>query len=219
MKDTNLIPSMLDKSRFNRRLHHIGEDITLIFLHIGQLIKEIACCKEFILDSFPIPVCDNIGITRSKLVKGKIYRGWKASMRRYFYGIKVHVMTTHTGVPVEFCFVAGQQGEVRGLHTIPFALPAGSQVYADSGYTDYQLEDNLIEEGIRLQVQGKSNSKRLNNLCLEFIKQTMRKRIETTFSEIKTLFPSKIHAVTLRGFLIKILLFLLAFQINKAYLI
>jgi hypothetical protein len=48
MKDTNLIPNMLDKSRFNRRLHHIGEDISLIFLRIGYLIKEIACCKEFI---------------------------------------------------------------------------------------------------------------------------------------------------------------------------
>jgi hypothetical protein len=79
------------------------------------------------------------------------------------------------------------------------------------------VEDNLVEDGIQLQVQGKSNSKRLNNLCLEFIKQTMRKRIETTFSELKGLFPSKIHAVTLRGFLIKVLLFLLAFQINKAF--
>jgi hypothetical protein len=217
IKDTNLVPNMLDKSRFNRRLHNIGEDISLIFLRIGQVIKEIACCKEFILDSFPIPVCDNIRISRSKLIKGEEWRGWKASMRRYFYGIKVHVIATHRGIPVEFCIVPGQEGEVTGLHKLPLALDVDSQVYADAGYTDYHLEDNLLDVGIHLQVQRKANSKRLNNLCLEYIKQSMRKRIETTFSEIKGLFASKIHAVTLSGFLIKVFLFLLAFQLNKAY--
>jgi hypothetical protein len=156
MKDT-LMPDMLDKSRFNRRLHNIGQDISLLFLRIGQVIKEVASCKEFIFDSFPIPVCDNIRITNSKLLIGKDYRGWKASMRRYFYGIKVHVITTHSGIPVEFCLVAGGQGEVNGLHQIPFALPVGSQIYADSGYTDYRLEDYLADEGFQLQVQRKSN--------------------------------------------------------------
>ena len=217
MKETHLMPDMLDKSRFNRRLHNLEEDISLLFLRIGHILKEIAACKEFIIDSFPIEVCDNIRIARSKLVKGKSYRGWKASMRRYFYGIRVHLMTTKTGLPVEFCLVPGHQGDVNGLHQMPFDLQKGSQVYADAGYTAYNLEDCLADEGIELQVQRKANSKRLTNLSHEYIKKTVRKRIETTFSEIKGLFLRKIHAVTMRGFLIKVLLFLLAFQINKAY--
>lgn len=218
MKQTGLMPNMLDKSRFNRRLHQIGEDVSLLFLRIGHIIKEIADCKEFILDSFPIPVCDNIRIPRSKLVKGECYRGWKASMRRYFYGIRLHLITTHSGMPVEFCLVPGQANDVNGLHQMPFNLPAGSQVYADAGYTDYAIEDELADNGIVLLTQRKSNSKRLSNFCIEYIKKTMRKPIETTFSQIKSLFASKIHAVTMRGFLIKVLLFLLAFQINVAFL-
>jgi hypothetical protein len=62
MHSTTLIPNMLDKSRYNRRLHAIGEDITSLFLEIGKLIKQVASCKDYILDSFPVPVCDNIRI-------------------------------------------------------------------------------------------------------------------------------------------------------------
>jgi uncharacterized membrane protein len=43
----------------------------------------------------------------------------------------------------------------------------------------------------------------------------MRKGIETACSSIKALFLRKIHAVTFKGFLIKLLLFLLAFTLNK----
>jgi len=42
----------------------------------------------------------------------------------------------------------------------------------------------------------------------------MRKRIETTISEIVEMTPHSIHAVTKDGFLLKILLFVLAFQVK-----
>jgi uncharacterized membrane protein len=43
----------------------------------------------------------------------------------------------------------------------------------------------------------------------------MRKGIETTFSMLKGLFLRKIHAVTFKGFLIKILMFIMAFTFNN----
>lgn len=42
----------------------------------------------------------------------------------------------------------------------------------------------------------------------------MRKRVETTISEIVEMTPHSIHAVTKDGFLLKILLFVLAFQVK-----
>jgi hypothetical protein len=216
MYATRLIPHHIDKSRFNRRLHAIGEDVSMLFLQIGQLIKEVAKCKSFILDSFPIPVCDNIRISRSKLIKGPGYRGWQASMRRYFYGIKVHLITTDQGIPVEFCIVAGGEADVKGLEQLPFALRDGSEVYADAAYTNYGVEDMLAQEGIILRSQRKSNAHRKDSLFLAYLKEQVRKRIETTISCIKGLFLRKLHAVTLKGFLIKVVLFLLAFQLDKA---
>jgi len=129
MHGLKLMPNMLDKSRFNRRLHAIGEDITCLFLEVGEQIKQLASCQNFIVDSFPIPVCDNIRISRSKLVQGEAYRGWKASMRRYFYGIKVQLITTASGIPVEFCIVPGSQADIKGLHQLPLSLQEGSELY------------------------------------------------------------------------------------------
>lgn len=219
MHSTKLIPNMLDKSRFNRRLHAIGEEITTLFLEIGTLIKQVATCKDFVLDSFPVPVCDNIRISRCKLLQSEAYRGYKASMRRYFYGIKVQLITTDCGIPVEFSIVAGSQADVKGLHQLPFSMPAGSALYADSAYTNYHLEDMLADDRIELYSQRKANAHRKDTPSLAYLKERMRKVIETSISGIKGLFLRKIHAVTFQGFLIKILLFLLAFQINKAFLI
>jgi hypothetical protein len=218
MVGSKMTTYMLDKSRFNRRLHTIGEQITLLFLEIGQLIKQVASCQTFIVDSFPIPVCDNIRISRSKLVQGNSYRGWQASMRRYFYGIKVQLITTAGGIPVEYCIVPGNQADVKGLHQLPLSLLAGSKLYADAAYTDYQIEDMLADERIQLRSQRKANAHRKDDSWLAYMKERMRKIIETSISGIKSLFLRKIHAVTLRGFLIKVLLFLLAFQLNKALL-
>ncbi|MGV8096217.1 MAG: hypothetical protein AB2L24_30555 [Mangrovibacterium sp.] len=70
---------------------------------------------------------------------------------------------------------------------------------------DYQIEDEIKQtDMIELMIQRKSNSKRADQPWIRFIKEQMRKGIETSFSEIKALFLRKIHAVTFRGFLLKL---------------
>ena len=95
-------------------------------------------------------------------------------------------------------------------------MPAESSVYADSAYTDYEIEDKtLINKLISLKVQRKSNSKRKDTEKQTQEKLKMRKRIETSISDIKKLFPKTIHAVTLNGFLIKLILFVFGLQLSK----
>ncbi|MFK8265424.1 hypothetical protein ACI76I_02835 [Capnocytophaga cynodegmi] len=43
----------------------------------------------------------------------------------------------------------------------------------------------------------------------------MRKRIEVTISDIKKMFPKKIHAVTLAGFLLKVTMYIFSNQVNS----
>jgi len=59
---------------------------------------------SYIIDFFPVVVFDKIRIMNSKLVQGKKWRGYTASMRRYFYGVKVQLLTKGSGIPVAFCF-------------------------------------------------------------------------------------------------------------------
>lgn len=216
MKMTKLVPEMLDKSRFNRRIHQLSELLFSMFYQIGNWLKSMAGAAEYVIDSFPVAVCDNIRISRCKIVKGKQWRGRQSSMRRYFYGVKVQMMVTSNGIPVEFGFVPGCEADVQALKKLPLAVAAESKIYGDSAYTDYQVEDDLREaESIELMIQRKSNSLRKDEPWIRFIKEQMRKGIETAFSEIKALFLRKIHAVTFKGFLLKLVLFILAFTLNK----
>ncbi len=216
MKSHGYIPKMLDKSRFNRRLHQIGGLLYTLFSQVGKYLSSMSCERHYILDSFPVSICDNIRILQSKLVKGSDWRGYTASMRRYFYGVKVQLLTTGSGIPVSFCFTPGKVADVRSLEQMVQGLAPESSVYADSAYTNYKIEDRLFENAaIQLKVQRKSNSKRKDTKEQVQEKLKMRKRVETTISDIKKLFPKAIHAVTLDGFLIKILLFIFALQINK----
>ncbi len=65
------------------------------------------------------------------------------------------------------------------------------------------------------RVQRKKNSKRKDEPHVHFIKQYMRKQIETTFSELKAKMLRHIHAVTKQGFLLKVALFVIAFSFEK----
>jgi len=67
-------------------------------MQIGYYFKYISCQESYILDSFPVAVCDNIRISNCKLLQGKQWRGKQSNMRRYFYGIKVQLLVTKDGI-------------------------------------------------------------------------------------------------------------------------
>src|SRR6266446_9571112 len=80
------IPHMLSKSRFSRRLHRIKEIFIILFDLLGQTWKMLNSDAIYVIDSFPIAVCDNIRIRRSKIYSDEHFRGYQASKKRYFYG-------------------------------------------------------------------------------------------------------------------------------------
>ena len=63
MVEHNYLKNLLSKSRFNRKLHNIGEPIWMLLFQVrAQTFKEVNPGQEDIIDSFPVPVCDNIRI-------------------------------------------------------------------------------------------------------------------------------------------------------------
>ncbi|MDZ8106226.1 MAG: hypothetical protein RM338_11480 [Nostoc sp. DedQUE12a] len=45
---------ILEKSRFNRRLHHVAMLMDDLFHQVGTALKEISENTEYLLDSFPV---------------------------------------------------------------------------------------------------------------------------------------------------------------------
>lgn len=217
MKQYGFIPNMLDKSRFNRRLHKIGKLLYELFEIVSSYYKDFCCEMHYIIDFFPVAVCNNMRIANCKILKDKKWRGYTASMRNYFYGVKVQLLTTKDGIPIAFHFTPGKTGDAKALGKMIDKLPVESSLYGDSVYTDYGLEDIALERKcILLKIQRKSNAKRIDTLEQKNEKLKMRKRVETAISDIKKMFPRTIHAVTLEGFLIKLTLFVFGLQLNKS---
>ena len=201
LKCPQYIPSMLGKSRFSRRLNRIGHLFVPCFNLIGQSWKEVNPADIYAIDTFPIPVCDNIRIFRAKIYQDEAYRGYTASKKRYFYGLKVHLMVTQQGEPVEFFISPGSFSDVACLDQFDFDLPPGSTVYADKIYNDYLVEDCLQEDGaIDLSPFRKANSKRPDPPWKRFLQHHYRKIVETSGSLIERLLPKHIHATNAVGF-------------------
>lgn len=57
--ESNYIPNMLSKSRFNRRLHRIADLLLTLFLRLGETWKKLNEKSVYVIDSYPIAVCDN----------------------------------------------------------------------------------------------------------------------------------------------------------------
>lgn len=212
LKQHGYCPRMLSKSRLNRRVHAIPPVVwEALFSVLAGVAKTTNESGEYLVDSFPVAVCDNLRIHRCRLYRGEKYRGWIASKRRYFYGLRVHLLVSATGQPVEFLLVEGAAHDHPVFKGFALDLPADSAIYADKAYNDYHYEDLLEEVGLKMKPLRKKNSKRPRPLWETYLIQYARKRVETAFSQLAALFPKHIHAVTSTGFELKVVGFILAF--------
>jgi hypothetical protein len=215
LAEPQYMPAMLSKSRFNRRLHRLRPLFLRLFALLGEHWKEVNADSIYIIDTFPVAACDNYRIRRCRLYQGEDYRGYIASKKKYFYGLKIHLLVTKEGQPVELFLTPGADSDVACLDLFDFDLPDGSEVYADRIYNDYLLEDVINETGtIRFVPLRKKNSKRPHPPWLHYWISRHRKQIETAGSLLERRLPKHIHAVTAVGFELKVVLFVLALSLD-----
>jgi hypothetical protein len=215
LQEQQYIPQMIGKSRLSRRLHRIKPLYLTLFQVLSEHWKARNKAAVYLLDTLPIAACDNIRIRRAKLYQGEVYRGYIASKRRYFYGLKVHLVVTPASEPVEFFLTTGSTSDIEVLDCFDFDLPSGSTIIGDKAYNDYELEDVLKEADLHLLPMRKSNSKRPLPPWTCYLQAHYRKAVETAGSLLERLLPKSIHAVTPLGFELKVMLFVLAVSIQR----
>jgi hypothetical protein len=87
--------------------------------------------------------------------------------------------------------------------------------YGDRTYNTYAMEDLLHEAAhIRLLPLRKKGSTRPLPPYLQFLQHYYRKRIEAVGSLLQRLLPKSLHAVTARGFELKVALFVIAYSVS-----
>lgn len=208
---------ILSESQFLRRIKNIPQDIWNQALKLLATQAKAYDKPEYVIDSFPYPVCHNMRILQSRIVQGPEYRGYTASKREYFYGLKVHTIMGANGVPISVEYTPGSVNDLTAFKNMNMdALDTGI-LYGDGAYNDYDLEEQLADQGLCLMAARQSNSKRPWPEQIKALITKRRKGIETCFSRIIRLFPRKIHAVTLNGLILKLTLFFMAFNSYRAY--
>ena len=120
LKDRRYMPKVLSKGQFSRRVHRIKGRFLQLFSILAEQWKALNVDTIYAIDSFPIAVCDNYRIQRCKLYRDKKYRGYIASKKRFFYGLKIHLMVTKDGHPVEFFLTEGSVNDVSVLDVFDF---------------------------------------------------------------------------------------------------
>ncbi len=203
-EEEGYIPQMLSKSRFHRRLHRVPELFLTLFHLLGEAWKDLNSQSIYVIDSYPIACCDNYRICRSRLYQGGVWRGRQASKKRFFYGLKIHIMVTEQGQPAEFFLSPGRYSDASAYRLYEFDLPQQVWITADKAYTDYDIEDAINETGMRMSPLLKNNSKRSFPPWIFYLQSTYRKIVETTGSLIERLLPKSIRAITAEGFELKL---------------
>lgn len=206
---------MLSKSQFNRKLHSIPNKLWEdVFEKLSQMFKKNNTNREFIVDSFPVSVCHNVRAGRCKIYDSKKYFGYTASKNEYFYGIRIHMLTAADGSPLEFLLKPASVHDSKAFKDMELEIPKRSVIYADKAYTNQKVETELFKnEKILLLAQKRSNSKNPMPVATEKRLKKKRKMIETAFSLLEKLLPKSIHAVSQKGFELKIANFVIAMAV------
>lgn len=148
------------------------------------------------IDSFPVAVCDNYCIQSCKIYHNEAFCSYQSSKKRYFYGLKIHLLITETGQPVEFFLSQGAYSDTSSLKIYHFDLPEGAKLTSDKAYNDYDVEDMINHAGILFISLQKKNSKRPVLPWVHYLGSSYRKLIETAGSLIEQSLPKYIHAIT-----------------------
>ena len=147
-------------------------------------------------------VCQKCRIDRRKLFQERKYLGFSASKKRYYCGIKVHMLVTASGYSTELAFSPASESDLNMLWSMELDLPADAMIDVAGAYTCFELEDILQEdERIHLLAErGKAVKQRRWRLDVQKKISSKRQIVETVFSCITNLLPTALIVPYQQGF-------------------
>ena len=163
-KLVHLFPYVPNQSGYNKRLRAAACQLRALVRVLGQE-TDLWDDDTWMVDSTPVE-CGRSRETakRSELVGFAGY-GYCASHSRYFWGLRLHLVTTPAGLPVTFALANPKNDEREVLRDLLETEPGllaqrrGQVILADKGYRSAELETFLAEHGatlIRPQLAGEA---------------------------------------------------------------
>ena len=202
-----VFPSLPERSRLNRRRRYLSTASEVIRRAFAQ---DLPKTDVFIVDSFPIPICD---FKRAKASKSDLkWAEATGTLATYghcatkglgtFFGFRGHLITTGAGLPVDFA-IASADVDDRDVLRLLSERGRYPILLGDKGYISEQLQDELLEtENTVLLPTLRSNQKQQYPQTFRKLQVRVRRRIETTIGQLTEQFHvSRVRARTHWGLL------------------
>lgn len=185
-----VFPSLPERSRFNRRRRNLSTASEVIRRALTDFLPKT---DVFIVDSFPIPVCDfkRAKETSKSDLKWADGTGTLATYGHCatkslgtFFGFRGTLITTAIGVPVDFAIASA---DIDDRAVLPYFLERGEYpiVLGDKGYISQHLQAELMAtEGTVLLPTLRRNQKQQYPERFRKLQVRMRRRIETTIGQL-----------------------------------
>src|SRR6266540_4019144 len=202
LRESRYLSGRIDVRCFNRRLHKLADWLEFIARTLGELL----CPGEiFVIDSLPVPVCRRVRARRCKKVRGRAYCGYCAAKKEKFFGWRLHLICTPTGVPVSYTLLPAAFHDLTPLHELAVVLPSGARLFGDKAYNSADDEASMLADtGVRLIPVRKANMAPHAWFLDDIELREYRHTIETVNSQLEKMGIERLHARTNAGFDLKV---------------
>ncbi len=178
------------RTRFNKRRKQLCELINNCMNSISDFLCTALNEDTLIIDSMPITICHLAREKRSTICrkpnKDQVIanKGFNASLKSYFIGYKLHLITTSTGIYRDLLITPASTPDnifLKILNVDDTHLK-GFTILGDKGYVGKQLELDLKDKlDISMSIPYRKNQKDFTKY--PFHLKLKRKTIETVFSQ------------------------------------
>lgn len=217
----DLFPNICERSRFNRVKRNLVRVIEHIRMNLNQYLLP---CSDYlrIADSAPLQICEfgRARYCRLFSCRGASY-GVCPSKKQTYYGYKIHALCTDNGIISDFIITAANADDKAAVWELAEQYNRYLLLIGDKGYISPRLADELLnEKGIKLLHMKRDNAKEPHPKPLRQAIFKIRRRVETSFSQLADQFNIETaRAKSLCGLnvrlQIKVLAFNLGFLVNQ----
>ena len=151
----HLFPYVPGQSGYNKRLRKAASMLRSVMRILATDIDAWAD-DTWLIDSTPVECGRSRPTAKRSNLAGWAGYGYCASHSRFFWGLRLHLVTTPAGLPVAFA-LANPKTDERDVALDIFegdpellAGRAGQTLVADKGYASAEFERRLAEHGIEL---------------------------------------------------------------------
>lgn len=211
-------PDLITRPKYNIRARKLSSTIELVRKMLVAGVNESE--NIFSIDSMPVEICRIARAGRVKICKEQFSalpaKGYCASQKQFFYGYKLHAVVGMNGTIKMYDLSPGNVHDNTYLNDVRDKL-SNCYLIGDKAYDSLPLQMSLFEQN-NISLYAPRRKDHPGGKTFPHQLKLLRKRVETTFSQLCDQFNMKRnYAKTFNGLASRIIVKITAFSLLQYY--